>query len=188
VYPDLYVNAAECPGGVPRPCPQAISVDDPGMMVVNYRNEPVALRVYDPNRPGPDGKPGSQAVGPGGDLAFALQTRSDRAISALNTRLGDTPYPALTADIGNGDPFTPMIRTLTGDRVRVKIQIGGHEEEHNATIHGVKWPQGGSGFGIAPNSGWRNAQAQGISEQFAFSVPILPALGRPAPWWTTRTA
>ena len=178
VYPDLFVNAATCPGGVPRPCPQAISVDDPGMMVVNYRNEPVGLRVYDPNKPGPDGRPGSQATGPAGDLAFALQTRADRAIPALNTPLGNTPYPALTADIGNGDPFTPIIRTFSGDRVRVKIQIGGHEEEHNASIHGVKWPQGGSGFGVAPNSGWRNAQAQGISEQFAFAVPILPVLGQ----------
>ncbi len=178
VYPDLFVNASTCPGGVPRPCPQAISVDDPGMMVVNYRNEPVGLRVYDPNKPGPDGRPGSQATGPAGDLAFALQTRADRAIRALNTPLGNTPYPALTADIGNGDPFTPIMRTFSGDRVRVKIQIGGHEEEHNASIHGVKWPQGGSGFGVAPNSGWRNAQAQGISEQFAFSVPILPVLGQ----------
>ena len=178
VYPDLYVNAASCPGGVPRPCPQAISVDDPGMLVVNYRNEPVALRVYDPAKPGPDGKPGSQATGLAGDLAFALQTRADRAIPALNTRLGNTPYPELTADIGNGDPFTPLMRTFMGDRVRVKFQVGGHEEEFNATIHGVKWLQSGSGFGSSPNSGWRNAQAQGISEQFTFTVPLLPALGQ----------
>ncbi|HEX8439677.1 hypothetical protein, partial [Archangium sp.] len=180
VFPDLYVNASVCPGGAPRPCPQAISVDDPGMFVLNYRNEPVALRVYDPNKLGPDGKPGAQADGPGGDLAFALQTRADRAIPELNTRLGNTPYPALTSDIGNGDPFTPIIRTYLGDRVRVKVQIGGHEEEFNASIHGVKWPQGGSGFGVAPNSGWRNAQAQGISEQFAFSVPLIPVLGQGA--------
>ena len=42
----------------PRPCPEAISADDPGFLVVNYRNEPVGLRVYDPNKVGPDGKPG----------------------------------------------------------------------------------------------------------------------------------
>ncbi|REG31950.1 hypothetical protein ATI61_105277 [Archangium gephyra] len=178
VFPDLFVNAATCPGGVPRPCPQAISVDDPGMLVVNYRNEPVGLRVYDPGKVGPDGKPGSQATGLAGDLAFALQTRRDRAISALNTALGNTPYPALTADIDGGDPFTPLIRTYMGDRVRVKFQVGGHEEEFNATIHGVKWLQAGSSYGSSPNSGWRNAQAQGISEQFTFTVPLLPALGQ----------
>ncbi|WP_075306501.1 hypothetical protein [Hyalangium minutum] len=179
VFPDLYVNAAICPGGVPRPCPQAISADDPGMFVVNYRNEPVALRVYDPNKRGPDGQRGTQASGLGGDLAYALQTRTDRAIPELNTALGDTPYPALTRDIGAGDPFTPLVRSFAGDRVRVKIQAGAHEEEFNATVHGVKWLQGGSSFGAAPNSGWRNAQALGISEQFTFEIPSLPWLGRP---------
>src|SRR4030067_588962 len=54
---------------------------------------------------------------------------------------------------------------------------GGHEEEHNATIHGVKWLQGGSGFGSSPTSGWRNGQAAGISEQFTFSMPVVPAIG-----------
>ena len=95
VFPDLLISPVTCPGGVPRPCPEAISADDPGMYVVNYRNEPVGLRVYDPERLGPDGKPGAQTEGLAGDLAFALQTRTDRAIPALNTRLGDTPYPPL---------------------------------------------------------------------------------------------
>ncbi|MBP2682637.1 MAG: hypothetical protein H6Q79_676, partial [Deltaproteobacteria bacterium] len=35
------------------------------------------------------------------------------------------------------DPFTPMMRTYAGDLVRVKMQAGGHEEEHNASIHGL---------------------------------------------------
>jgi hypothetical protein len=39
---------------VPRPCPEAITADDPGMYVVNYRNESLLARIYDPNRPGPD--------------------------------------------------------------------------------------------------------------------------------------
>ncbi|MBI2876158.1 MAG: hypothetical protein HYY20_04690, partial [Candidatus Tectomicrobia bacterium] len=40
VFPDLVLYPPVCPGGVPRPCPEAISADDPGMFVVNYRNEP----------------------------------------------------------------------------------------------------------------------------------------------------
>ena len=52
--------------------PEAISADDVGMLVVNYRNEPVGLRVFDPATNGPDGKPGTQTAGKGGDLAFAL--------------------------------------------------------------------------------------------------------------------
>jgi len=76
-----------------------------------------------------------------------------------------------------GDPFTPMIRSFAGDPVRVKMQAGGHEEEHNATIHGLKWLQAGSGHGKAPNSGWRNAQAGGISEQFTLTTPLVPMEG-----------
>ena len=173
VFPDITRFPPVCPGGVPRPCPEAIAADDIGMLVVNYRNEPVGLRVYDPNKVGPDGKPGAQAAGKAGDLGFALQTRTDRAIPALNTVLGNTPYPALTQDLVAGDAFTPMMRAYAGDIVRVKMEAGAHEHEHNATIHGVKWLQGGSGFGISPNSGWRNAQNGGISEQFTLSVPVI---------------
>src|SRR5690606_37473664 len=61
-YPDLtnIVAGGQQIGCPTRPCPQAISVDAPGMFVVNYRNEPIGLRIYDPARIGPDGKPGMQ--------------------------------------------------------------------------------------------------------------------------------
>lgn len=173
VFPDIMRFPPVCPGGVPRPCPEAISADDVGMLVVNYRNEPVGLRVFDPNKLGPDGKPGTQADGKAGDLGYALDTRADRAIAALNTKLGDTPYPALNFDLDNGDPFTPMMRTLAGDIVRVKFAAGAHEHEHNVSVHGIKWLQGGSGFGVSPNSGWRNSQNGGISEQFTLTAPVI---------------
>ena len=171
--PDIVRFPPLCPGNVARPCAEAISADDVGMLVVNYRNEPVGLRVYDPNKLGPDGKPGMQADGLGGDLAFALQSRTDRAIPALNTKLGDTPYPVgINKASLKGDPFTPMMRSYPSDTVKIKIQSGATEHEHNATIHGLKWLQAGSGHGAAPNSGWRNSQNDGISEQFTFSAPV----------------
>ena len=200
-FPDAFRFPALCPGGVPRPCPEAISAEDVGMWVVNYRNEPVGLRVFDPQEIGPDGKPGTQAVAKDvnldtvidageavrGDLAFALATHVadkvgnltpiPRAIAEMNLdpQTADLQFWTTTLNAGGGlpgDPFTPMLRTYPGDLVRVKIQTGATEEEHNATIHGVKWLQGGSGHGAAPNSGWRNAQEAGISEQFTFSAPI----------------
>lgn len=180
VFPDLFVFPPVCPGGVPRPCPEAISLEDPGMHVVNYRNEPVGLRVFDPNRIGPDGKPGTQAKGEAGDLAFALQTRRDRAIPQLNTVLGDTPYPPLTGGLMPGDPFTPVMRTYASDKVRVRLQIGSHEEPSTTSIHGVKWLHGGSSYGVAKNSGWRNAQHQGLAEQFVLNIPLIPLGTRPA--------
>lgn len=192
LFPDIAIEVTGgiIPGCPTRPCPQAISVEDPGVMVVNYRQEPVGLRVFDPQKTGPDGRPGAQADGVAGDLAFALSSKLvDKAgavtpivrkIAALNkteSQLGfwGKTLNAPTATEG-GDPLTPMMRAYQGDLVRVKIQAGGHEEEHNGTIHGVKWLQAGSGFGRAPNSGWRNAQAAGISEQFTFSAPIVPAV------------
>jgi len=190
VYPDLVLEVAS--GGIPgcpaRPCPQAIDVQDPGLFVVNYRAEPVALRVFDPAKPGPDGKPGAQADGLAGDLSFALassltdskgvNTPLPRVIPELNmteTQLGFWTTPLNSpAAVAPNDPFTPMIRAYAGDIVKVKIQAGGHEEEHNASIHGLKWLQGGSGQGHSPNSGWRGSQAAGISEQFTLTMPEVP--------------
>ncbi len=184
--PDLLQFSVTCPGGAPRPCPEAISADDPGFLVVNYRNEPIGFRVFNPARLGPDGKPGAQADGLAGDLALALQSRTDRKMARLNTQpvpggagaVNGTQFPpALNAtDVLPGDPYTPLVRAYYGDPVRVKIQAGGDEESHNATIYGTKWLQGGSGYGFAPNSGWRNSQHAGISEQFTFSSPAVSAL------------
>ena len=70
--PLLLQKAQVCPGGVPLPCPELISSVDVGTMSVNYRNEPVALRVRDPATNG-------QAAGNAGDLALAFSSRITRA-------------------------------------------------------------------------------------------------------------
>jgi len=88
---DIWDFPASCVGDNPddptarvmRPCPEAITADDPGMYVVNYRNESLASRIYDPDRPAgecPDGKQGCQAEGKQGDLAFAMASNVQRAI------------------------------------------------------------------------------------------------------------
>jgi hypothetical protein len=190
-FPDVVTAHNACPGdagnpdpAVPRPCPEAINVAHGSMFVSNYRNEPVGLRVFNPNTLGPDGRRGAQTAGLAGDLAFAMQTRIDRAIPALNTRLGNTPYPAvgtgdgINRDRRPGDPFTSIMRTYEGDQVKVKIQSGATEEQHQVSIHGVKWLSNGSGFGKAGNSGWRNFQSSGISEQFSLQVPMNANLGQ----------
>jgi hypothetical protein len=168
------------------------------MWVVNYRNEPVGLRVFDPNKIGPDGKSGTQAGGlnlngvdvppEAGDLAFAFQSRQDRAIADLNTSFGNTPYPSgravrycdgrngdlINCDRNDGDPFTPIMRAYERDEVKIKIQTGATEEQHQASVHGVKWLSNGSAFGRSPNSGWRSFQSSGISEQFSLQMPVNP--------------
>jgi hypothetical protein len=163
-----------------RPCAEAINISHSSMWVTNYRNEPVGLRVFDPNKPGPDNVNGAQADGQAGDLALAFQSRRDRAIPQLNTSFGDMPYPTtgncdgINCDRRPGDPITPIMRAYEHDEVKVKVQVGATEEQHQVTVHGMKWLSNGSGFGRSPNSGWRNFQSHGISEQFSLQVPINP--------------
>ncbi len=166
---DIYWTPNNCPGGVPRPCPEAISADDPGTYVVNYRNEPIGLRVFN----GQVGAGAGQAQGQAGDLARAFMSRTDRAIPALNTQPGT--YPPLTKDVRPGDPWTPMMRAYMGDRVRIRVQVGAHEEEHSFTIHGIKWKHENN----SPNSGWGNSLEVGISEFAIIDTPVLPDIGLP---------
>ena len=200
--PDVVIAEPFCPGFLdatvggavrtPRPCAEAINISHSSMFVVNYRNEPVGLRVFDPNAIGPDGVQGAQAAGPAGDLALAFQSRQDRAIAQLNTSFGDMPpgyrTPAghcqgndgdgINCDRNQGDPITPIMRAYERDEVKVKVQVGATEEQHQVTVHGMKWLAQGSGFGRSPNSGWRNFQSHGISEQFSLQVPMNPDRGQ----------
>jgi hypothetical protein len=162
-------KADVCPGGVPLPCPEAVSAADPGTMVVNYRNEPVALRAQDPNT-------NTQAAGDAGDLSQVY--RSD--ITRANPDLNQQPnfYPNLTGGLQPGDPFTPVMRAYEADKVQVRVLVGAHEEGHNFSIHGQKWLYERSD----PNSGYRNSQMMGISEHFEFELPGIAAIKGATPF------
>ncbi|HEX6095409.1 MAG TPA: copper oxidase [Thermoanaerobaculia bacterium] len=162
--PFLLEPPDQCPGGVAPPCPEAISADDVGTMVINYRNEPLALRVRNPST-------NTQAAGLAGDLSFAFRSDITRADSAFNSQ--PTFYPPLTGGVQPGDPFTPLLRAYEDDRVQVRILVGAHEEGHNFAINGVKWLFEPS----FENSGFRNSQMMGISEHYEFIIPPLPKNG-----------
>jgi hypothetical protein len=166
--PFLVEKAQQCPGGAPLPCPEAIAAADPGTMSINYRNEPLPLRVRDPNT-------NTQAAGVQGDLSHVY--RSDVLRADPNFNVQPTFYPTLTADVHPGDPFTPLIRAYEDDNVQVRILVGAHEEGHNFGIHGIKWkhqPGTPDDPAAVNNSGYRNNQMMGISEHFEFLVPKLP--------------
>ena len=146
--------------GPPVPCPEAVSADDPGTMVANYRNEPVALRVYDPSNQ-------RQAPGNAGDLSLAFSTRPTRADPDLNIQPGF--YPPLTPNLHPRDPYTPMMQAFEHDKVQIRVLVGAHEEGHNFSVNGMKWlfePSWG-------DSGYRNSQMMGISEHFELEIPQL---------------
>lgn len=119
-----------------QPTPEAISSADPGTQVMNYRNEPIPLRIGALNGQGQF----VQNVGKAGDLAYAFS-------SAIH-----------------GDPFTPIMKAYPGDTIQFRLLQGAQEEQHVINIHGHRWlfeP-------TAPNSGFTNSQAIGISEHFEF--------------------
>jgi hypothetical protein len=151
-----------CPNEIdPPPCPELIALEDPGTMLINYRNEPLALRIRTPGN--------AQASGTAGDLAYAFSSRRDRADARFDT-IG--PYGARPGELLR-DPFTPLLRVYEDDPVRINLLIGAHEEGHNFNVRGTRWlfeP-------LDPNSGWRNSQMAGISEYFGFR--LNPLIGNP---------
>jgi manganese oxidase len=160
--PFLLEPAEICPGSpFPPPCPEAIAAADVGTMSVNYRNEPVALRVRDPGT-------NTQAAGLAGNLSHVYRSNVLRADPRFNVQ--PNFYPPLTADVQAGDPFTPLLRAYEDDPVQIRILVGAHEEGHNFNVNGIKWKFEPSDT----NSGFRNNQMMGISEHFEFIVPKLP--------------
>jgi hypothetical protein len=157
----LLQKATICPSGDAPPCPEAVSSADVGTMSVNYRNEPIPLRVRDPNT-------NTQAAGDAGDLSMVYRSDVVRSDPAFNTQ--PTFYPALTADVKAGDPFTPLLRAYENDKVQLRVLVGAHEEGHNFNIHGIKWLFEPSDT----NSGYRSSQMMGISEHYEFIVPTMP--------------
>lgn len=119
-----------------EPRPEGISAADPGTQVMNYRNEPIPLRIGERT---PSGSY-VQKIGKEGEIAYAF-----------------------SSDV-HGDPFTPILKAYPGDNIQFRLLQGAQEEQHVVNIHGHRWlfeP-------TAPNSGFTNAQALGISEHFEF--------------------
>lgn len=154
---NLFMRPSTCKDGSALPCPEVISSSDPGTMVVNYRNEPIPLRIRDPLT-------NKQASGDAGDLSMVFRSGIQRADSAFNAQPNFYPVPA---DVQATDPYTPLLRAYQNDKVQVRMLVGAHEEGHNWTMNGTRWLAEASD----PNSGYRNSQMMGISEHFEFQLP-----------------
>jgi manganese oxidase len=73
----------------------------------------------------------------------------------------------------NGDPFTPLMRTYQNDNVQVRTLVGAHVFAHQFNLAGPTW----FSEPAWKNSGYRSAQAMGLSEHFEmlFHVPSSSA-------------
>jgi hypothetical protein len=94
-----------------EPEPEGISAADPGTQVMNYRNEPIPLRIGELNSLNHF----VQKVGKSGDLAYAFSTAV------------------------HGEPFTPILKAYPGDSIQFRLLQGAQEEQHVINIHGHRW-------------------------------------------------
>ncbi|APR74863.1 Hypothetical protein A7982_00209 [Minicystis rosea] len=91
--------------------PEVISSRDPGTMLINYRNEPIPLRIANRN---PDG-------------TFSLKAGDKgRMHHVFRTAI-------------HGDPFTPILPIYERDKVQVRLIQGAQEEQHVYSVHGFRW-------------------------------------------------
>ncbi|MEV7624915.1 multicopper oxidase domain-containing protein [Actinoplanes sp. NPDC089786] len=65
-----------------------------------------------------------------------------------------------------GDPETEIIRTYPGDRLRIRLIQGSHEEQHSFVTHGLRWPREWKN----DRSALVNQQTIGISEAFTLDL------------------
>lgn len=159
-------NAINAPGN-----PEIVSTGGRGILSVNYRNEPIPIRVA----------PGAGSSENATDLAYSFSSLETRGITQLNSQPspgfipGDTTNTFIFAKqpispgMGPGDPYTPLARAYVGDRVQVRTLVGAHVNPHYFNIHGLKWLFEPS----FQNSGFRSNQAMGLSEHFElnFTMP-----------------
>jgi manganese oxidase len=172
-----------------QPRPESISAGDPGTQLLNYRNEPIPLRIAKNVNGQPKQKdisdqyPACQLLAPEnciGDANACILKACDPGnmanVFSSKTHIGQSSVPnfKFSNEAANtrepGDPATPLLTAYQGDKVQLRLVQGAQEENHVFTMNGMKWlTQPGS-----PNSGYVNAQHVGISEHFEFEVKTIP--------------
>lgn len=70
-----------------------------------------------------------------------------------------------------GDPDTPIIRSYPGERLRIRLIQGSHEEQHSFVAHGLRWRRDWG----HPEATLVNQQTLGISEAFTLDINPLDA-------------
>lgn len=120
-----------------------------GTMSINYKNDPIAYRV-----------------GREQDLSYAFDNATVKKFDVNCIQDPNSPkcHP---------DPLTPLLRAYQNDKVQVRVLVGAHAFAHQFNLEGPTWFSEPSW----KNSGYRSAQAMGLSEHFEllFQVPASSA-------------
>jgi hypothetical protein len=154
-------NAINPPGSatVARPSliTTGINITPAGTQSVNYLNEPIATRL-------------------GSSVLFPPPSK----LSDLSYVFDNTIQPTVNPSVGpwdKPDPLTPLMRAYQNDNVQLRVLVGAHVFSHQFNLFGPTWFSEPSW----ENSGYRTAQAMGLSEHFEmlFKVPSSSAPSTP---------
>ncbi|MFT4183290.1 MAG: hypothetical protein QM636_15390 [Rhizobium sp.] len=119
--------------------PESISVDHHDPYVLNYRGEPIPLRIGTDSSGNCDftNKTPEQWAG---DLASGVPNRKSCSISAQKTGEAGDLANVFVSDY-HKDPVTPIMETQTGDRVQFRLIQGAQEVQHTFNLEGYTWPR-----------------------------------------------
>lgn len=120
----------------PPPRPEAISQRHHDPYLINYRNEPVPLRIGATSNGEPPSFLSNPCRMPGPQSAsFAASESGDSVVRQrpLNDK-GDLSQLFLSPV--HGDPCTPILEGLTGDRIVARMIQGAQEVQHTFVVEG----------------------------------------------------
>ncbi|MEZ5681804.1 MAG: hypothetical protein R3E14_11010 [Erythrobacter sp.] len=140
--------------------PESISVDHHDPYLINYKHEPLPLRVATSEGTGS----WRQREGRLGDMAFVFDSLTHQATAGR-----DLPTVDLRNNHAVGDPSTEIFEAYEGDPVQVRLIQGAQEVQHMFTVHGQKWRRQPS----SPLPVWVSSQEVGISEHFEMEMDRL---------------
>ena len=139
----------------PPKLPEAISKDHHNPYLVNYRHEPLPLRI---------GCNGLDAADPGGKCAAdsVRQQRNDSKGEMAN----------VFSSRHHGDPATPVLAGYEGEKVQLRLIQGAQEVQHSFHIHGQSWSREAARDRNDENAVLVSAQEVGISEHFEMQLGL----------------
>ncbi len=139
----------------PPMLPEAISKDHHNPYLVNYKHEPVPLRIGCNNLDQIDAN-GKCAV------YSVKQQRTDAKGDIAN--VFSSRY--------HGDPATPVLTGYEGDKVQLRLIQGAQEVQHSFTINGQVWSREVTQDPNDPDTTLISAQEIGISEHFEMQIGL----------------
>ncbi|WP_434113617.1 hypothetical protein [Methylocaldum sp. GT1TLB] len=151
----------------PPAMPEAISTDHHNPYLVNYKHEPIPLRIGE--RDSPASGSHFSKLKPGECAGHLDDPESARPALC---RPSDLAY-VFSSSAPHGDPFLKPFRAYEGDRVQLRVIQGAQEVQHGFTVHGLAWRREAKN----PTAPWINAQEIGISEHFEMDTVNLANIG-----------